>query len=352
MPHQTKGFTLIELLVVIAIIAILAAILLPALARAREAARRASCQSNLKQLGVVFAMYSGENKGKYPPTYGMAYYYRDCTGKPANYDDCRMQDEFELSPDPKSIYPDYLNDFQVLVCPSAPDAGEPVEEMLAVISRYDANGKTCKYAGYPDNPSDSYLYIGWLMDRCSGPADDAELQSNFIDLSLLGLGNAGENPPIPIQMASALIFLMSPSIMAVFPFPGFPALPSACGSYADATAFYNKIYDSDISLSAISSPFNRGGNGGGATLQRLREGVERFLITDINNPAAGASAQSTMTVMFDIVNTDSSSGASFNHIPGGGNVLYLDGHVGWLKYEENGEFPINGGMASTVNAVN
>ena len=68
---KRTGFTLIELLVVIAIIAILAAILLPALARAREAARRAACQNNLKQMGIVFKMYSGESRGgKLPRTHG------------------------------------------------------------------------------------------------------------------------------------------------------------------------------------------------------------------------------------------------------------------------------------------
>jgi len=56
--HKNRGFTLIELLVVIAIIAILAAILFPVFAKAREKARQATCQSNLKQIGTAWLMYS------------------------------------------------------------------------------------------------------------------------------------------------------------------------------------------------------------------------------------------------------------------------------------------------------
>jgi prepilin-type N-terminal cleavage/methylation domain-containing protein/prepilin-type processing-associated H-X9-DG protein len=63
-----RGFTLIELLVVIAIIAILAAILFPVFARARENARRASCQSNLKQIGLGIAQYTQDYDEKFPPS--------------------------------------------------------------------------------------------------------------------------------------------------------------------------------------------------------------------------------------------------------------------------------------------
>lgn len=63
---QSKGFTLIELLVVIAIIAILAAILFPVFARARENARRTSCLSNVKQLGLAYMQYTQDYDEKYP----------------------------------------------------------------------------------------------------------------------------------------------------------------------------------------------------------------------------------------------------------------------------------------------
>src|SRR3954470_4782664 len=69
MTRRSCGFPLIELLVVIAISAILAAILFPVFAQAREAARKASCQSNLKQIGLAEQMYSGDYDEIYSGSY-------------------------------------------------------------------------------------------------------------------------------------------------------------------------------------------------------------------------------------------------------------------------------------------
>ncbi len=72
MHSQTaaRGFTLVELLVVLSIVSLLCAMLMPALGRAKAAARQTVCQSRLRQWGLAFAMYAPENAGYYPHTDG------------------------------------------------------------------------------------------------------------------------------------------------------------------------------------------------------------------------------------------------------------------------------------------
>jgi prepilin-type N-terminal cleavage/methylation domain-containing protein/prepilin-type processing-associated H-X9-DG protein len=117
--RRSSGFTLIELLVVIAIIAILAAILFPVFARARENARRASCQSNLKQIGLGFLQYAQDYDEKLALPYwtqpgSIMHYPTDFTTPvPLSYD---AQTGTVLSW-VDEIYP-YVKNTQIFTCPS------------------------------------------------------------------------------------------------------------------------------------------------------------------------------------------------------------------------------------------
>lgn len=85
------------------------------------------------------------------------------------------------------------------------------------------------------------------------------------------------------------------------------------------------LVDADLNCDAERliglTPFLKPGT---TTALRIREGVERFLITDINNPGATAQAQSIVEVLND---RTANSVENFSHVPGGSNILYMDGHV-------------------------
>lgn len=97
---KRRGFTLIELLVVIAIIAILAAILFPVFSSARESARKAACQSNIKQIGTALMMYAQDWDEKFPPNRN----WNSVTGRHITW-------RYAIMP--------YLKNRQIWVCPSA-----------------------------------------------------------------------------------------------------------------------------------------------------------------------------------------------------------------------------------------
>jgi prepilin-type N-terminal cleavage/methylation domain-containing protein/prepilin-type processing-associated H-X9-DG protein len=147
---KSSGFTLIELLVVVAIIAVLAAILFPVFARARENARRASCMSNLKQIGLGMMMYVQDNDERYPKySWNNGNQIADAEHGGSWY------------PTPSSTYAKdwywqnvifpYVKNIQVFICPSSPSAGvaygAPASYHGPYQRHYGANTDVLVYSG-------------------------------------------------------------------------------------------------------------------------------------------------------------------------------------------------------------
>jgi prepilin-type N-terminal cleavage/methylation domain-containing protein len=142
MRSKHRGFTLIELLVVIAIIAILAAILFPVFARAREAARKTSCISNLKQIALATAMYAQDFDGLMYHARGRGFNFPGCTM--CTDDGCNAGRLFdpEVAADPDmgprkliAAHSPYIKNEQIFHCPSNPRARQHVCR-----NSYNANG--------------------------------------------------------------------------------------------------------------------------------------------------------------------------------------------------------------------
>jgi prepilin-type processing-associated H-X9-DG protein len=242
-------------------------------------------------MGLVFKMYGNESKGgKFPRLH-------------ANIINDSLED-IAAAPLMSSVYPEYISDPKVFLCPSDPN--DDIDEFKNDAGEWCLHLDSYYPGGCSDEADASYGYFGWLLDRTGDkPLDPAWETAEGWNLQFWGL----------VQVL-----------------------------FEGANTANFDMLDGDLNLEDAAPG---AGNNGTDTVYRLREGIERFLITDINNPAASAQAQSTIFVMMDALSNEVQN---YNHIPGGSNVLYMDGHVEFMKYP-TADGPISKSMALAVGEI-
>ncbi|HPG69762.1 MAG TPA: hypothetical protein PLO37_23175 [Candidatus Hydrogenedentes bacterium] len=267
-------------------------------------------------------MYANESEGEYYPPIQFGAYAK------ANGD---REVRLDFGPKVFCLYPEYLTDPMIAFCPSDPELEAAIDN-----AKYD-DGTWCWdiIAGTnecADAIDSSYFYTSWILDRLDDHYGGVPLDGLVTLLSgAYDLGDADTSGNGPIQLMRGLTQLVNLDLLNAI-------------TSEDDGAIAAQV-DRDFSGGAIEGY----GNGGGNTIHRLREGVERFMITDVKNPSATTQAQSTIFLMFDQVATDVSA---YNHLPGGANVLYFDGHVDFVRYQElNGTPPVIGSLARVLGIV-
>jgi prepilin-type processing-associated H-X9-DG protein len=238
-----------------------------------------------------------------------------------------------------SVYPEYISDLNLWICPSAVNASELKEKFECPDGDWCG---TCEaepsfgrldIAKVGNAEQHSYYYYGYAIDNDGAMVAALQTLRGYATAAAVNYGGA-KTPSVPFDP------LLAQDVALVD-----QALHRSYNPFAivDKGTLQAQM---DQALTEMGLPLGpvAQGTGGQDQLIKLREGIERFLITDINNPAGSATAQSELPVMWDRLVWSASTQRyreRFNHIPGGCNILFMDGHVEFKRYDAANEFPVS-----------
>lgn len=357
--RRNSGFTLLELLVVMTIIGILAALLLPGLSASLETGRRLSCSNNMRQMWTAFSMFADEHDSKLPPGDPNAFWGDplDDNNRPNRLDllqQRRTQDPDTFEGDENSypenlvrnnwifdasqMYPDYLGNLEVLICPSA------------IATRDVPRGDYFMDLTFDENHIDRDLYDERRneipLTRLQGKRPDPACVTNEFYTYLPYALETEENALFLWDILNYNMFVGETNFMN----QNLTLDPESFASRnnrreqigQDPTDRFNDLSDNrPVDIPGDTFGDRRGyefesrfghGPGGGDTWYRTAIGIGKMFVRDINDPGSDYVDDSKIPVLFDTVGREGE--VRMNHLPLGGNVLYLDGHVEFQKYRE------------------
>jgi len=140
----------------------------------------------------------------------------------------------------------------------------------------------------------SYGYLGWMVDKATTSAQDSEPAASCSAVQkmsgIVQIGNLPAGALLPRQINAILFTLFDVGILMPY--------------YAGTAVGFPSTADNDANMAdtGMNEPAGSG-NGGGSMVYRLKDGIERFLITDINNAGSANVSQSSVWIMFDLIAT-------------------------------------------------